>query len=254
MSFDVAAEAYGRFMGRFSEPLADQFVDLVEPIHGQRALDVGCGPGAMTERLVARLGTPAVSAIDPSASFVEAATTRLPGVDVRRADAEELPYPDATFDLTVAQLVVHFMSDPPAAAREMSRVTRPGGLVAASVWDYGGGRDPLATFWCAVREMDPAVPGEAALFGARQGQVAALLADTGLSDVGELTLTVRLTCATFDQWWEPFTLGVGPAGSHYASLDETARDELRSRCAALQPEAPFDVSATAWVALGRVPG
>jgi len=253
VSFDVAAEAYGRFMGRFSEPLSDQFVDLVAPVAGQRALDVGCGPGALTERLVARLGTDAVSAIDPSASFVEAARVRLPGVDIRHGGAEQLPFAEDTFDLTVAQLVVHFMSDPPSAAAEMMRVSKPGGVIAVSVWDYGNARDPLATFWRAARDMDPTTRDESELFGARDGQLLGLLRDAGVTEVEQLSLTVAATCATFEQWWEPFTLGVGPAGSFYAALDAEGRAEIRARCAALQPPAPFDVPATAWVARGRVP-
>src|SRR6478752_9646005 len=123
MSFDVAADAYTRFMGQYSEPLGVQFLDLADPQPGQRALDVGCGPGALTAQLVDRLGVTAVAAIDPSESFVDAARARFPGLDVRQGVAEELPFPDAGFDLALAQLVVQFMSDPVVGLREMARVT-----------------------------------------------------------------------------------------------------------------------------------
>src|SRR5579859_4600193 len=122
MSFDVSADAYLRFMGRYSEPLAPQFADLAGFGRGQRALDVGCGPGALTAVLVSRAGAEAVSAVEPSASFVAAARERLPGADVRQAAAERLPFPDGVFDVVLAQLVVHFMTDPVTGLREMARV------------------------------------------------------------------------------------------------------------------------------------
>src|SRR5579859_7339757 len=114
MSFDVSADAYLRFMGRYSEPLAPQFADLAGFGRGQRALDVGCGPGALTAVLVSRAGTEAVSAVEPSAAFVAAVRERLPGVDVQSSAAERLPFPDRVFDAAMAQLVVHFMADPVA--------------------------------------------------------------------------------------------------------------------------------------------
>ena len=181
MSFDVAAESYGRFMGRYSEPLGVEFVRLAGPQPGQRVLDVGSGPGALTALLVERLGPAAVCAIDPSEPFVAAARERLTGVDVRQGSAESLPWADATFDQALAQLVVHFMDDPVTALREMARVTRPGGLVAASVWDYAGARSPLSVFWSAVAELDPDHPGEAGLAGARPGHLAELFAAAGLA-------------------------------------------------------------------------
>src|SRR4051795_817082 len=220
MSFNVAAGAYGRFMGRYSEPLADEFLRVTDPRPGQRAVDVGCGPGMLTARLVARPGPDAVAAIDPSETFVTAARERLPEVDIRLGSAEELPWADASFDTALAQLVVHFMADPVAALREMARVTRPGGLVAASVWDYGGERSPLSPFWLAVREIDPDHPGESQLAGAREGHLASLFGQAGLADVRADELTVRVPVAGFHEWWEPFTLGVGPAGVYLAALDQ----------------------------------
>ena len=150
----MSADAYGRFMGRYSEPLARMFVDLTGVAPGDRVLDVGSGPGALTAALVERLGSDAVAAIDPSLPFVEALRDRLPGVDVLHGAAEVLPFPDDTFDAALAQLVVQFMSDPVAGLAEMKRVAGPGAVVAASVWDHGTGRGPLSSFWDAVRAWE----------------------------------------------------------------------------------------------------
>ncbi|HEY7813483.1 MAG TPA: class I SAM-dependent methyltransferase, partial [Nakamurella sp.] len=171
MSFEVAAQAYGDFMGRYSEPLAGELADLLALSSGQRAVDVGCGPGALTARLVARLGASEVCAIDPSAPFVAAARGRFPGLDVRQGRAEDLPWPDGSFDVAAASLVVHFMRDPVAGLREMGRVVRDGGTVAATVWDHAGDRGPISPFWRAVRDLDPTVPDESGLAGARAGHL-----------------------------------------------------------------------------------
>jgi SAM-dependent methyltransferase len=253
MSFDVGADAYGRFMGRYYEPLAVKFAALTEAIEGQRALDVGCGTGALTAELVQRLGAAAVSAVDPSESFVAAARTRFPDVDIRCARAEQLPYPDGSFDLTLAQLVVHFMTDPVAGLREMTRVTANGGLVGACVWDHAGGTGPLSLFWGAVAKFDPAAHDESGLAGARAGHLTELFGAAGLRQIESGVLSVRASFASFDAWWEPFTLGVGPAGAYVAGLDPVGRGALRDRCAELLPrDTPFEIVASAWTALGRV--
>jgi SAM-dependent methyltransferase len=246
VSFEVTADAYARFMGRYSEPLAAKFAGLAGPRPGQRALDVGCGPGALTAELVRRLGPAAVCAVEPSEPFAAAARERLPGVDVRLSAAERLPFPDGVFDLALAQLVVHFMADPVAGLREMARVTRPGGVVAACVWDHGGGRSPTTTFWRAARHLDPSARDGSGGAGTREGELAALFARAGLGGARESTLTVHLPPVTFGQWWEPFTLGVGPAGAYLGSLPLRRRRLLRERCRQLLPAERFDVSATAW--------
>jgi len=251
VSFDVSADAYQRFMGRFSEPLAARFAELAGVRHGQQALDVGCGPGALTAELVGRLGADAVYAVDPSPPFAEAVAERLPGVEVSVAAAERLPFPDGAFDAALAQLVVHFMTDPVAGLREMARVTRPGGVVAACVWDHAGGRGPVSAFWQAARELDPAADDESGLAGAREGHLAGLFTQAGLAGVQDGTLTVRVRQADFGSWWEPFTLGVGPAGAYLAALDDEGRAALRERCRRRLPDGPFEVSATAWTATGR---
>ena len=251
MSFAVAADAYGRFMGRYAEPLAVQFVELAGVRAGQQALDVGCGPGALTAELVQRLGSAAVCAIDPSEPFVAAAQARFPAVDVRLGVAEHLPFPDDSVDLALAQLVVHFMTDPVAGLTEMARVTRPGGVVAACVWDHAGDSGPLATFWRAVHELDPDAPGEADLAGAREGHLAQLSEAAGLAQIEPTKLTVRVGFTSFEDWWEPFTLGVGPAGAYVARLDEPKRDALRARCAQGLPSSSFEIAASAWCVRAR---
>lgn len=251
MSFDVGADAYGRFMGRYSEPLAEQFARLVNARAGQRALDVGCGPGALTAVLAQRLGAQSVSAVDPSASFVSAVGPRLPGVDVRLASAEELPFADGEFDLVLAQLVVHFMADPVAGIAEMARVTRAGGTVAACVWDLAGESGPLATFWRAVADLDPDARDESERAGAAEGQLVELFTSAGLRRVDGTALTVSTSFADFDDWWQPYTLGVGPAGAYVAGLDDRHRARLRAHCAQLLPSGPFMVEATAWTATAQ---
>lgn len=253
MSFAVAADAYDRFMGRYSQPLAPVFADYAGIADDGSVIDVGCGPGALTTELVRRLGSRSVTAVDPSEPFVEAARERHPGVMVKRAKAEELPFEDDAFDAALAQLVVHFMTDPVAGLREMSRITRPGGVVSACVWDHAGGNGPISLFWEAARELDADLDDESALPGAREGHLGELFAAAGLEQVADTSLVVDVEHGSFDAWWEPFTLGVGPAGAFAASLSPERRDELRERCRDLQPPAPFVVNAAAWAARGVVP-
>jgi SAM-dependent methyltransferase len=251
VSFAVAAEAYDRFMGRYSVPLGPQLADFADVVAGQRVLDVGCGPGALTAELVSRVGAGNVAAVDPSDPFVAAARERHPDVDVQRAAAEELPFADRSFDAALTQLVVHFMTDPVAGLREMARVTRDDGVVAACVWDHAGGRGPLSLFWEAARDLDPQVRDESRLAGARAGHLAELFEEAGLRDIQERTLLVRVEHRTFEDWWEPYTLGVGPAGSYVAGLDGRLLARLQALCRQKLPPAPFELSSRAWAARGR---
>jgi len=254
VSIDDPATAYGLFTGRFSEPLSREFAAVVGPRPGQRMLDVGCGPGALTQVLVGVLGASGVSAVDPSESFVEAARARLPGVDVRRAPAEALPHADATFDAALAQLVVHFMADPVAGLREMARVTRAGGVVAACVWDNAGGHGPLSPLWRAAQELNPTARDESGGAGAREGHLAELARQAGLTSIASSRLTVEVPFQTFHEWWEPLTLGVGSGGAYVQGLEEVARDALRERLERGFGPAPFAASASAWCVRAEVAG
>jgi ubiquinone/menaquinone biosynthesis C-methylase UbiE len=185
VSFDVAADAYDAFMGRYSRPLSPQLADLAGVALGQRVLDVGCGTGALTTELVARAGASNVAAVEPSAPFVAAMRSRFPEVEVHQAGTDALPFADAVFDAVLAQLVVHFLADPVGGIREMARVARPGGVVAASVWDHAGGKGPLGVFWAAAHDLDPAVKDESVMPGAAEGHLAALFRAAGLVDVAD---------------------------------------------------------------------
>jgi SAM-dependent methyltransferase len=251
MSFDLPATSYDRFMGRYSAKLAPLFCEFAAIRAGERVLDVGCGPGALTAELIRTVGHEAVSAVDPSGQFVTAARSRYPGVDVRLASAEDLPFPNDVFDATCAQLVVHFMSDPVAGLAEMARVTRPAGRVVASVWDHAGDRAPISAFWQAAREIRPEDQDESGLAGARRGHLAELFGSAGIDRIEEAELTVRCEHESFDDWWAPFTLGVGPAGAYARTLGDEELASVRDRCRRLLGDGPFTLTATAWAARGR---
>lgn len=248
--FFTSTSAYDRFMGSFSGQLGPLFADFAGVEAPGRALDVGCGPGALTSELVARLAAENVAAIDPSEAFVEAARERNPEVDVRRASAETIPFADDTFDFALAQLVVHFMADAVAGLREMARVTRRDGVVAACVWDYYGNTAPLSPFWAVLEEFDSAAENESHLAGAREGHLGELFREAGLTDIQESSLSVGVEFGSFEQWWAPYELGVGPAGVYVAKLDDAHRTELRELCRARMPDAPFTITGKAWAARG----
>ena len=252
VSFEVTADAYNRYMGRYSGPLSTDFADWAGVRAGERALDVGCGPGALTRVLVDRLGVDAVSAVDPSPPFVAALRQSFPTLDVQLALAESLPYPDDLFDHALAQLVVHFMTDPVGGLQEMGRVTRPGGTVSACVWDFAGGRGPISPLWRAARDLDPGVVDESELPGAREGDLEQLCHAAGLARVKGGELSISTHHESFDLWWEPYTFGVGPAGAYVSGLDEEHRDALREHCRELLPQAPFDITAYVWTVRAHV--
>jgi len=236
-------------MGRYSSQLSPQLADLAGlPLEG-RILDVGCGPGALTAELARRAGPERVTAVDPSEEFVAAVRDRHPGVQAICAPAEKLPFDGGFFDATVAQLVVNVMDDPVAGLREMARVTRDGGVVAACVWDFTDG-GPIGPFWNAARALDPAVETGSVCPGSRAGHLADLFRAAGIGDIVDGAVTVEVEHATFEDWWEPFTLGVAPSGAHVAGLEPDRRTALRELCRERLPEPPFVVSAKAWLARG----
>lgn len=253
--FRASGDAYDRFMGRYSRSLAAPFADAATISVGQRVLDVGCGPGALTTELVARLGPAAVAAVDPSEPFVTACAARLPGVDVRLGSMEHLGFDAAAFDAALAQLVFHFVADPPAATAELMRVVRPGGVVAACVWDFDRGMEMLRAFWDAALTVDPDAPDEARTlrFG-REGELVELFTGAGFVGAEETLLTVSSTYRDFDELWAGFLAGIGPAGAYCVALAERQRERLR---AALherigEPASSFTMQAVARCTAARV--
>src|SRR5262245_17824933 len=254
-TFTGSGEVYDRFMGRYSTKLAVPFADMAGIAPGQTVLDVGCGPGALTTELVRRVGVEHVAAVDPAPQFVGAVRERLPGVDAHVGRAEELPFPDGHFDAALAQLVLHFVSDADATAREMRRVVRPGGVVSACVWDFTGGMRMLRLFWDAALALDPDAPDEDQTrpFG-RDGEIAELFDRAGLEDVERGSVEVETSYEDFDDFWTPFLSTTGPSGAFVAALDDGRRERLREelRMQLGSPEGPFKLAASAWYATGRV--
>jgi ubiquinone/menaquinone biosynthesis C-methylase UbiE len=256
MSFAVAGDKYDRFMGRYSRQLAPRFVEFAGVEGGMSVVDVGCGPGALTELLVERVGAENVAAADPSEPFVAAASERAPGADVRQAPAEELPWDDDRFDAALSQLVVNFMRDADAGVSEMRRVVRPGGVVAAATWAYGEDMEMLRHFWAAARKLNSGAPDEGSTMRYRSAEeLEELWRRVGLDDVSSDHLRVESTYSGFDELWEPFTYGVGPAGAYLAGLDPEQRDELRATLFADlgQPSGSLTLRATACAVRGTVP-
>jgi SAM-dependent methyltransferase len=254
-TFRTAAEAYDRHVGRYGRELAEGLARVAGVKPGQRALDVGCGPGALAGVLVDLLGAANVAAVDPSEPFVEACRRRLAGADVRAGVAESLPFEDARFDAVLSQLVLNFLDDPEAGVREMRRVARPGGVVAAAVWDYAGGMTLLRTFWDAAAVVDR---GAEALHEGRvmrycgRGELGGLWAAAGLADVATGELVVSAAYQSFEEVWPPFAAGVGPSGAYFAGLDAERQRALRAEWHRLlgSPSGAFTLSARAWYAVG----
>jgi SAM-dependent methyltransferase len=258
-SFAKPALAYDRFVGRYSQELASRLVGWVGVEPHWTVLDVGCGPGALATVLAEVVGPARVAAVDPSESFAGACRVRLPDADVRVASADALPFSDSAFDATLSQLVVNFLPDTATSLEEMRRVTKPGGKVAAAVWDYAGEMTMLRAFWDAAMEVDPrgAAPlDEGARFGdCNPDALSKLWEAAGFDDVGTAALEVSARYESFDDLWQPFTTGVGPAGAYCAAL---ASEERAALSAAYErrlgsPRGAFALSARAWTVIGRRP-
>lgn len=256
-SFAVPGETYDAFMGRYSTPLAAGFAAAAGVRPGATAVDVGCGPGALTSHLASVLGPQSVRACDPSPPFVQACAARNPGVTVEEGRAEAIPFPTGSADVVLAQLVLHFVSDPEQAAREMARVARPGGVVGACMWDAVAGVDMLRAYWDAARRVTSDVPEDAGRlrFGG-PGELVALLRGAGIVDVAESTVSVSSTYASFDELWDGFLAGVGPAGAHCVGLADDERATLRDALFARlgSPAGSFTLGAGARCAVGRTAG
>jgi ubiquinone/menaquinone biosynthesis C-methylase UbiE len=251
--FAVPADAYDRFMGRYSRLLSPLFADFAGVESGQRVLDVGCGPGGLTAHLAMRVGADRVAAADPSEGFARACADRVADADVRAAPAEELPWEAGSFDVVLAQLVVSFLGDADAGVGEMRRVARPGGIVAACTWDLSGEMKMLRTFWDAALAVDPAAPDEARGMGYTDpDSLHELWMRADLRDVETAPLVVEAEYADFDDYWQPFLTGTGPAGAYCASLDPAHRAAVREGCFQRlgTPKDSFTLAARAWAVRG----
>lgn len=259
-TFRVPADAYDGHVGRYGSELARGLTGFAGVTPGETVLDIGCGTGLLTAELATIVGERGrVAAVEPSAPFAAACRQRVPASSVSTARAEALPFGPATFDTVLSQLVVNFLTDPAAGIREMRRVTRRGGTVAASVWDYAGEMRLLRAFWDAAAAVDP---GAAALDEGRTmafcdpASLAALWKQGGLTDVAVVELRPSVRYADFAELWEPFTRGVGPSGAFAAGLDGARRAALREEFFGRlgQPAGAFTLGARAWAVRGRAVG
>jgi SAM-dependent methyltransferase len=251
--FATSAEHYDRFMGRYTVPLARALADEVGVGEGIRALDVGCGPGGLTSELVDRVGAENVAAIDPAEQFVVSCRKRNPGADVRQGVAEELPWADDTFDVSLSCLVIAFMRDADAGLQQMARVVKPGGRLGVCMWDIaGGGMTMLRLFWDAMRTVKPDIEGEQRRAGTSAGDIAERLKRAGLHDVAGGALEVSVDYSGFEDFWEPFTFAVGPAGQALAKLEDEAKAAVREAIRGELPDGPFTLDARSWYATAVV--
>jgi ubiquinone/menaquinone biosynthesis C-methylase UbiE len=254
VTFVTSRSAYDGYMGRYAVRLAPLLIAFAGVQRGERVLDVGSGPGSLAEVLGDLVGPEHVAAVDPSEPFAAATAERVPAADVRVGAAESLPWPVDTFDAALAQLVVNFMSDADAGVAEMRRVVRPGGTVASCTWDYSGGMTMLRTFWDAALTLDAEAPDEARTMRYHDPEdLRELWLRAGLEEVETDALVVDASYRDFDDYWEPFTSGVGPGGAYCLSLDPDRRAALREECRHRlgDPESAFTLSATAWAVKGR---
>jgi SAM-dependent methyltransferase len=257
-----AGEAYDRFMGRWSQRLATAFVEFAGVEAGDRVLDVGLGTGSLTNAVLERSSTTRVVGIDPSAEYVNFVRARLGAPDAGRAtleegDAQRLRFADGSFDKALSLLVLNFIPDRDAALREMIRVTSPGGAVASAVWDYGGGMEMLRTFWDEAVSLNPAAEpkDERHMPLCRAGELAALWRAHGLVDVEEQPLVIVTEFSSFDDFWQPFFGGQGPAGAYAVGLPENQRrgleQRLRGRVVRGRQDGAVQLSARAWAVRGE---
>jgi ubiquinone/menaquinone biosynthesis C-methylase UbiE len=263
-SFTVhEAAGYDQIMGRWSQKLAPLFIDFAGIAGGEKVLDVGCGTGSLTFALAKADGLAEISAIDYSPVFVEAAKRRNtdPRITIEQADACALPFKDGTFDRALALLVLHFVPEAGKAISEMRRVVRPGGAVAAAVWDHLGGMPGMRMVVDTVAALSE---------GGRQlrnrycfqpmmqpGEMKQAFIKQGLAEVAETELMIRMDYRNFDDFWAPIAAGEGPLGKFMTTLGEAERAHtaasVRDAYEAGRPDGPRSFANVAWACRGIVP-
>lgn len=252
------AQAYERFMGRWSRSLAPLLGRFAGVREGDIVLDVGSGTGALTAAVATMAPTSRVVGIDPAAPYVALARSQQGSVSFEVGDAQQMRFEAATFDRTLSLLVVNFIPDARKALREMKRVTKPKGTIAAAVWHYGDGMEMLRVFWdeAVALQSTSAAKDERNMPFCRRGELAALWRELGLQDVVEEALTIETRFASFDDFWTPFLEKQGPAGAYTASLAATEREalrlRLRTRLLSNGPDHAITMRARAWAVRGTV--
>ncbi len=256
------AEAYERFMGRWSRLVAPLLVDFTNLPDSGRVLDVGSGTGSLAFVIAARRSRLLVKGIDPSREYIAYASGRNPfpdRVSFQVGDAQDLRFPEESFEASLSLLVFNFIPDPRKALREVRRVTKPGGRVSAAVWDYGAGMRMLRTFWDAASSINARADklDERHMPLCRAGDLAQLWRQGDLENVHEQPLEITMRFQSFADYWDPFQLGQGPAGAYVRSLEgdklRALRGEVKRRLSSSAEDVPFELPARAWAVRGTVP-
>jgi len=252
-------DPYEQYVGRWSRRLAPRFLAWLQVPPGRRWLDVGCGTGALSAAILDHCAPAALTSIEPSEGFLETARRHLAGrANLHRASAAQIPLAGAAVDAVVSGLVLNFVPDQPAALAEMARVTARGGTIGAYVWDYAGGMELMRYFWDAAIALDPAAAklDEGVRFPiCRPEALAQLFTAAGLQAVEISPIDVPTPFTSFEDYWQPFLGGQGPAPAYAMSLDADARSRLRDRLRARLPAAAdgsISLIARAWAARGAV--
>jgi len=253
------AERYEQLMGRRSRRLAPSLIRFGGLSEGDRVLDMGCGTGSLIFALPDFANVASAAGLDLTDSYVAAARGRNtdPRFTFDVGDAGSLPYPDSSFDRAFSLLVLQFIPDSRQAVEEMRRVVRPGGTIAAAVWDLYGGQPNARIIWDIAGVLDPTL--ERPLFRPLNapGEMEKLWLDVGLRDVEQASLLIRMEFQSFEDYWAPIAGGEGPQGQYFVGLTDEKRDILREHVrrayVANHPDGPRSMTAVAWACRGKVP-
>ncbi len=256
-------DGYELVMGRWSRRLALLFLDFAGSRDGERVLDVGCGTGHLSKAIAARSTATEIRAIDFAAAYIDHARERDHDsrITFEVGDACAMQFADRSFDRALSLLVLHFVPEPGRAVAEMRRVVRPGGVVAAAVWDVRGGFVANRMFFDTAAALDPKANAHRARNYTRPmtkpGELAQAWREAGLQDVAETTLGIRMEFTSFEDYWAPYDGQDGPAAQYVAGLGEAERSRLKEavRAAYLdgEPEGPRSYAALAWAVKGVAP-